>query len=94
MLRITHTPESEYDVLKLEGQVVGLWLEELRRACRDLPGGDGHGDRPLVIDLSGVSFLNPDAIAFFRELAARHVRVRQCSPFITEQLKGVADVDE
>jgi hypothetical protein len=94
MLRITHNPGSEHEVLKLEGQVVGLWVDELRRACRDVLGSNGHDVRRLVIDLSGVSFLNPDAIALFRELAERHVRVRHCSPFITEQLKGVADVDE
>jgi hypothetical protein len=93
MLRITHEPRVEgADILRLEGQVIGLWVAELRQACDADLGTNGRRAR-LVIDLSGVSFLNPEAIALFRELAGRQVRVRHCSPFIAEQLKGVADVE-
>jgi anti-anti-sigma regulatory factor len=47
----------------------------------------------LVIDLAGVSFLDADGIALFRELAARRVLFTNCSSFVAEQLRGVADVD-
>jgi hypothetical protein len=79
--------------LRLEGQVIGPWVEELRRVCSQVLGHNGHGGTRLVIDLSGVSFLDADGVALFRELAARRVLFTDCSAFIAEQLKGVTDVD-
>jgi len=79
--------------LRLEGQVTGPWVEELRRVCTETLGNNGHGAKHLVIDLDGVSFLDADGIALFRELAARRVLFTNCSSFVAEQLRGVADVD-
>jgi len=79
--------------LRLEGQVTGPWVDELRRVCTETSGNDGHSQGHLVIDLAGVSFLDADGIALFRELAARRVLFSNCSTFIAEQLKGVADAD-
>ena len=79
--------------LRLEGQVTGPWVAELRRVCTDVLGNNGHRENHLVLDLAGVSFLDADGIALFRELAGRRVSFTNSSPFIAEQLKGVADVD-
>jgi anti-anti-sigma regulatory factor len=81
------------ELLRLEGQVTGPWVEELRRVCTEVLGNNEHGKGHLVIDLAGVSFLDADGIALFRELAARRVLFTTCSTFIAEQLRGVADVD-
>jgi hypothetical protein len=94
MLRISRATAEDRgpEVLKVEGQVVGPWVEELRRACVETLGDNLHS-HSLVLDLQGVSFLDINGIALCRELAARHVSFANCSVFIAEQLKGVADVD-
>jgi anti-anti-sigma regulatory factor len=79
--------------LRLEGQVTGPWVAELRRVCADAIGNNGHRQIHLVLDLAGVSFLDADGIALFGELVERQVLFTNGSPFIAEQLKGVADVD-
>jgi anti-anti-sigma regulatory factor len=89
MLRITQvTTVSDHKaaVLRLEGQVVGRWVEELRRVCDETMGANGH---LLVLDLADVLFIDVDGIALFRELAARHVSLTNSSLFVTEQLKEV-----
>jgi anti-anti-sigma regulatory factor len=96
MLRISQRPaqnEGGATYLQLEGQVTGPWVEELRRVCTETSGNNGHSKDHLVIDLAGVSFLDADGIALFRELAARRVLFTNCSSFVAEQLRGVADVD-
>ena len=80
--------------LRLEGQVTGPWVEELRRICADTLGENGYGKSHLVIDLAGVSFLDAAGIALFHELAVRRVLFTNCSAFVAEQLKGVTDVQQ
>ena len=98
MLRISRTPTDDpmkpQLLLRLEGQITGPWVEELRRVCAETLGNDGHGGPSLVLDLAGVSFLDADGVALFRELTARRVSFTNSSAFIAEQLKEVAaDVD-
>jgi hypothetical protein len=97
MLRISQRSaqnEGGAPSLRLEGQVTGPWVEELRRVCTDTLLTNGHSKSRLVIDLAGISFLDADGIALFRELAASRVLFTNCSAFIAEQLKGVADVNK
>ena len=78
-------------VFKVEGQVIGQWVDELRRVCDEaLAAHNGHGDE-LVLDLEGLSFLDAAGFALFRELAARNVSFTNCSVFIAEQLKEVTN---
>ena len=96
MLRISQGPaqnERGATCLRLEGQVTGPWVEELRRVCTDALGNNGHSKSHLVVDLAGVSFLDADGIALFHDLAARRVVFTNWSAFIAEQLKGVVDVE-
>jgi anti-anti-sigma regulatory factor len=96
MLRISQRAaenEGGATYLRLEGQVTGPWVEELRRVCTEQLGNTGHNQDHLVIDLAGVSFLDADGIALFHELAALRVLFTDCSVFVAEQLRGVADVD-
>jgi len=86
MLRISYEPERAAGggVLKLDGQVSGEWVEELRRAYDDR--------RPAVsaitIDLKDVTFIDRAGIAFFDEIYA-DVTLINCSLFAAEQLKPV-----
>lgn len=96
MLRISQRAAENEDgpiYLWLEGQVTGPWVEELRRVCTETLGNNGNSKEHLVIDLAGVSFLDADGITLFHELAARRVLFTNCSSFVAEQLRGVADVD-
>ena len=91
MLRITRgttADDKEVTVLRLEGQVIGQWVEELRRVCNEI-SGNGHGSHPLTLDLADVLFIDADGVALFRDLAARRVTFANSSLFVTEQLKEV-----
>lgn len=77
--------------LRLEGHVTGPWVGELHRVCAERLAVDGC-QPALILDLTGVAFLDADGVALFRDLAARHVVFKHASPFIVEQLRGVADV--
>jgi len=94
MLRInvgTKADDTAVALLRLEGQVTGPWVNELRRVCDETIGIDSQA-HPLVLDLTDVFFIDADGVALFQELAARHVTVTNGSLFVTEQLKEVCDV--
>ena len=94
MLRINvgTADDKAIALLRLEGQVTGPWVEELRRVCREAIGDDSDGVQSLVLDLTDVFFIDADGVALFQELAARHVTVTNGSLFVTEQLKEVCHV--
>jgi anti-anti-sigma regulatory factor len=70
--------------IRLEGQVRGPWVDELRQSCEQwLAKGSA-----LYLDLSDVSFIDMDGVALCRRLSHRKVRILHSSPFVTEQLKG------
>ena len=84
MLRIScvASPEGEV-ILRLEGQVGGPWVEELRRLCdQHLATGSA-----LLLDLTDVSFVDLEGVALCRRLQDCNVVLLYCSPFVAEQLK-------
>jgi ABC-type transporter Mla MlaB component len=85
MLKITDQNLSDASAtLRLEGEVIGPWVMELRRSCEArLESG-----RRLILDLAGVSFIDRNGMALFRELMTHEVQFINCSPFLTEQLKA------
>jgi ABC-type transporter Mla MlaB component len=90
MLKISRTDDAETSTqptFKLEGQVRGRWVEELRRVCFEVL--TSH-DR-LRLDLADVSFIDGAGLALFEELAERKATFMNCSMFAAEQLKGVAN---
>jgi len=70
--------------VRLEGQMVGPWVEELRRACEPYLG-NGHA---LTLDFAGVSFIGREGITLCRRLQQGHASFTNCSPFIKEQLNA------
>jgi anti-anti-sigma regulatory factor len=82
MLKISRITDA---TLKLEGQVRGRWVDELRRACVEAPAASSR----LTLDLADVSFIDASGLALFQELAARGVAFSNCSLFAAELLKGV-----
>ena len=87
MLRInvgTTVDDNAVPVLRLEGQVTGPWVQELRRVCNETIGNGSHRLPALVLDLTDVFFIDADGVALFQELSARHVRVAHGSLFVNE----------
>ena len=71
-------------VLRLEGRVVGPWVEELRRACELAI----ERRRAVTVDLAGVWFVERDGLALLARLRHRRVALANCSAFVSEQLKA------
>lgn len=82
MLRITVAPQREEVILKVEGEVSGedvalleqegaRWLWKARR---------------MVLDLTGVQFIDEAGIALLRRWSGERLALRGGSPFVRELL--------
>ncbi|HEY7913989.1 MAG TPA: STAS domain-containing protein [Blastocatellia bacterium] len=84
MLRISEANiPGEGTALRLEGEMIGPWVEEVRKACEPYLNGGSC----LMLDLADISFIDRSGIALLKELLYSQVRLVNCSSFITEQLK-------
>ena len=83
MLRID---ETEPQSLKLEGRIVGPWIDALRVACDRAMTTDA----PFVLDVGGVDFADRTATALLRGLRTRGVRIVNASPFIRALLEATS----
>ena len=94
MLRISQAGgDTGERVLRLEGELKGPWVNELRRISWDAATGNGTRADGLVVDLADVLFIGAEGLALLRELVGRHVRLRNGSPFVTEQLRETGNGD-
>lgn len=85
MLRVSVIQASDHTVtFRVEGEVMGAWVAELRRACEDVLSRNVR----LILDLAGVSFIDLGGADLFRSLRERHVDFANPSSFIAEQLGG------
>ena len=64
--------------------LVGAWVDEVRRACEPFLGNGAD----LTLDFTRVSFVDRDGVALCRELRRGHASLRNCSPFVKEQIDG------
>jgi len=85
MLKIEISEHREEGVtVSLEGRLVGPWVGEVLRACTPYLD-DRNG---LTLDFTGVSFVDRDGVALCRRLRRSRARLRNCSPFVKEQIDG------
>ena len=85
MLKISQAGKANHSItLKLEGRVGGDWVGELRQAC-ELILSEG---RKLKLDLGDVSYADADGVALLASFKLRGVLLKNCSPFVDEQLKN------
>jgi len=85
MLKISQTEKSNHSLtLKLEGSVVGPWVEELRQVCETLMT-EGCS---LKLDLADVAFADAGGVAALAGLRTRGVSLANGSAFLAEQLKS------
>ena len=88
VLKISVTNQSNQATdFQLEGNLVGPWVEELRR----LSDAALVTSEAVRLDLEKVWFVDPQGIALLRDLAKRHVAQINCSQFISQQLKETAN---
>ena len=88
MLKISQAGKANNSVtLKLEGRVVGPWVGELRQVCETLLS-EG---RALKLDLTDVTFADADGVAVLTGFKTRGVTLKDCSPFVDEQLRSTAN---
>jgi ABC-type transporter Mla MlaB component len=84
MLKISAPGTPNHSVtLKLEGRVVGPWVEELRRVCEPILTKDCS----LKLDLAEVSYVDAEGVAMLNGFKARGVKLKNCSPFVEQQIK-------
>jgi ABC-type transporter Mla MlaB component len=88
MMRISAVQSSSQAVtLRLEGEVKGGWVAELRQSCEGVLSEGAE----LALDLAGVSFVDQDGIALFHTLQERDVILRNASYFVAELLGASND---
>ena len=85
MLRISIVESSiQLARLRLEGHIIGPWVEALRRIC----DGELSDDKQLIVDLADVSFVDRDGVALLAMLTNRQVALVNTQPFVAELLKS------
>ena len=83
MLRITELSRSFLGrSFKLEGKLLGPWVEELRHICSE------PLDRlePIRLDLVAVTFVDAAGAKLLRELIHQGTRITPCSGFVAALL--------
>jgi hypothetical protein len=69
---------------KLEGKIVGPWVDELSRACEEArisPYG-------LRLDLAGVTFVDGAGLKLLDDLVRQGVTIVGCTAFIADLVHG------
>jgi hypothetical protein len=70
--------------LKLEGKLVGPWVDELSRACEELR----IPPHRLRLDLADVTFVDPLGVKLLDDLVRQGATIVGCSGFIADLLNG------
>ena len=84
MLKIVAHGQDGSSTLRLEGDVIGLWVDELRRSSEEPLAAGAQ----LTVDLADVGFADREGIELLQRLAARGVSVVNASRFVAEQIKA------
>jgi len=85
MLKIEVTErQPERVTVRLEGRLVGAWVDEVRRACQPFLETGAE----IAVDFARVSFVDREGVALCRQLRRGRASLRNCSPFVKEQIDG------
>jgi anti-anti-sigma regulatory factor len=84
VLKITRLcGEGESLTIKLEGEVLGPWVESLRDACAQW----ARRSRRLGLDLAAVTFVDGAGAQLLRDLVRQGNEITMCSHFVAELLQ-------
>jgi hypothetical protein len=82
MLRITRLASAAGPpCLRVEGRLVGDWVQVLESEVSRASEAD-----PLSLDLSGVEFADPRALALLERMTERGIQFVSCSPLLQSLL--------
>src|SRR5207245_10965725 len=85
MMRITRVPGTDGVArLSIEGRLAGVEVTELTTSCEAYLGSR----HPLLLDLSGVTFVDAHGLGLLHAVAQRGAVLTGCSPFLREMLVG------
>ena len=89
MLRLTRLAGTHRtQAIKLEGKLLGPWVDEVSRACA---AGTDSSSR-INLDLSALVFVDAAGERLLRDLIARGIEVVACSSYVAELLRSSAVV--
>ena len=80
MIRITEIEEDTSVTLRVEGRIVGEWVDLLDTTCREV-GDNGVG---LTLDLSGVTFVSFAGLDVLRRLRGGGVAFHDCPNYLKD----------
>jgi ABC-type transporter Mla MlaB component len=87
VLKISVTSQTNTAIqFRLEGKLIGPWVEELRRLSDEALRRHGT----VSLDLEKVWFVDAQGLALLRDLAGKRVTQINSSQFISQQLKETA----
>jgi ABC-type transporter Mla MlaB component len=85
VLKITEMAQNDSGrTFKLEGKLLGPWVDELRNACTQAL----ERLEQVSLDLAAVTFVNAAGAELLRELMRQGIIITQCSAFVVELLHG------
>jgi hypothetical protein len=83
VLKITEMARNDSGrSFKLEGKLLGPWVDELRNVCKQ----PLHRLEQVGLDLAAVTFVDAAATELLRELIRQGIIITQCSAFVAELL--------
>jgi len=91
MLRITTQNNEGTASMKLEGKLVGAWVDEAEHAWHKIV--EGLSREPVLVDLCGVTFIDAEGKKLLRWMCQEGAVFASCGPDITaavEQAKREA----
>jgi len=87
VLKISIISDSDQAIeFRLEGKLVGPWVEELQRLSDEALSHK----KAVSLDLERVWFVDSHGVTLLRDLARRQVSQVNCSQFVSQQLKEAA----
>jgi len=86
MLKISEPNANHATTLKLEGRLVGPWVNQLREICETHLAQEQH----VKLDFSDVTYADRGGVALLLHLRSHGVKLVNCSPFLDEELKAGA----
>lgn len=90
MLKITVYPKGKITTLVLEGCLCGPWVEELDRCSREIRKDQEHA---LMVDLTDVSFIDPDGEALLTSLWRNGVRLHSTGCLTKSMIEEIISAD-
>jgi len=85
MMRITRVPGTDGVArLSVEGRLAEIEVTELATSCEAYLAAR----HPLLLDLSGVTFVDAQGLGLLHAVAQRGAVLTGCSPFLREMLGG------